>query len=140
MRIQIIHKFSEKQRFIYEFDVYGSGFKHIGTYVSNRNGKNDIWGDLWHKHFSKDREQNINERLEYLENCGCSEEEIVYDEKLNKIRDKYNPVCLKTNDGRTRYYGIHGDMNPNETREEYRLKLSKEQIKKKILAQLKRSL
>ena len=138
MKIEIIHEESDTQRFIYGFEIGNIGYRHVSTMISNRNDKDDVWGDEWYEHYKEEKNQAINKVEEDMEAsggcmCGCQG----HNEEIDAIEKCYNPICQKTDDGRSYYTGMSGNMyDLSSTKEEYRhlyqLKLTDEEIKEKL--------
>lgn len=108
MKVELIHKVSEKERHIFIFNVNGH-IEYAGYYVSRRNGIGDVWGDSWEKHFRK-AEEALDESVKDMDFYMWPE---VYDnsqeyQKYKKAREAFNPVLNKTKDGKPYLYGAFG--------------------------------
>jgi len=138
MNVKIEYKESDKRMFIYDFEVF-SNFEidHVGTMISCRNGKGDVWGHLWGKKYKKDLEAELLGLAE--SNPNVDEDDLWELYYYDKVRDKYNPVCNKTDDGMSYYSGCHFSDRGAE-REEHKLKIGEEEIIDMIIEKFKKKL
>ena len=117
MKFEIIHEVSETEREIYEFAVKSYGIIYTGIWISRRNDKDDIWGDLWNEFY--DKVMNAELDIDLGEDA----------ERYQEILDKYNPIVQKTDSGKSYLQGeFEGKNLPTP-------KISKEQIKEEIMTQ-----
>ena len=140
MNIDIKYKESETKMYIYEFEVYDDfTFEYIGCMESCRNNKDDIWGHEWRKKYSKEYEKEKEELYKGLAKKYPYMDEEEFEEcyEFKKLYNKYNPVMNKTISGEPYYSGCHFGLN---IPDEYKLKISIEEIKKEILKKITRKL
>ena len=143
MNIEISHIIDDQHKEIYAFEKIISIWHYTGIGYSNRNDKDDVWGDEWDKHYSNAKEKELNDYAvsrgyqdfdEFCDSCTSYIANDYYDGIISDIYDKYNPVCQKTLDGRTYWYGLCFGSGCDTA--EYAPKLSEEEIKHKILKQI----
>ena len=138
MKVDIQHIIDQTSKEIYSFAKIGDYWHYTGISYSNRNDSSDTWGDQWYKKFEKQQESEYNEVAQrhgydsYYE--LWDHEDVLADCDIQRVSDKYNPVCNKTKDGRTYLcgtsWGVGGKCG------KYRPKISEDEIISEIAKQI----
>jgi hypothetical protein len=130
MRFKVRIQESLTSEHIYRFNVEYQTIECTSYYSSNRSGDGDIWGYDWTDHYFEDFQKELSDLKKELAGSDYHEDNLYSfytqeaDEKLEKLRDKYNPCCHKTIHGKTyltgtAYSGVLNKYLPPIPREEF---------------------
>lgn len=103
MNIEIRHQISETSEEVYFFTIDNS-INYRGVYFSNRD-PHTTFGYDWSEKYKLDREKEIKTLKEKYSEHEYYEYNYEFEKKLQEIKDAYNPILHKTNNGKPYLYG-----------------------------------
>lgn len=130
MKIEIRHRLSNTEEEIYLFSIDNT-IEYEGIYFSNRD-PHGTFGYDWSEKYKFDKEKEIKALKEQYIEYEYYEYNYEFEEKLQEIKDAYNPVVNKTNNGKPYLHGIYG----NSVKKDYPLKIDKQKIVEEVIKKI----